>query len=192
MFNLSDPKHAFLLNEILTSSINAGLQTRNRDFPVYKKDLTDLKKKEKMIMFIREFLLGYMKDFDDIDEAGHKVKIGTMAKLITEAFGPILQNGVFRIGISQKIINLFLKYLWCSGWVKQPFHCPFDSIIKGKLIGSDASIQLCDWTKMNSIEEYGRYVKLANEKATALGCSIPEWEVKIWNRRNALNEKDKI
>jgi hypothetical protein len=190
MLNPTDPKHAFLLNEIFTSSINAGLQTRNRDYPVYKKDLTDLKAKENMILCIRKFMLDYIKDFDAIDEEGHKEKITLMAKHITENYMPILHNGEFRIGISQKIINLFLKYLWCYGAVKEPFHCPFDSIIKSHLIKGGSSIQLTNWTRMNSMEEYKEYVKVARERANDEHCSIPEWEVKVWNRRNAANWND--
>lgn len=190
MLNPTDPKHAFLLNEIFTSSINAGLQTRNRDYPVYKKNLTDLKAKENMILCIRKFLLGYIKDFDAIDEEGHKEKITLMAKRITENYMPILHNGEFRIGISQKIINLFLKYLWCIGWINEPYHCPFDSIIKSHLIKGDSSVQLTDWTRMNSMEEYKEYVKVARERANDEHCSIPEWEVKVWNRRNAANGND--
>ena len=192
MLNPTDSKHAFLLNEIFTSSINAGLQTRNRDFPVYKKDLDDLKMKENMIVCIRKFLLGYMKDFHNITEDGHNRKIDSFAGYMTDKYGPILHNGIFRIGISQKIINLFLKYLWCYGAVKEPFHCPFDSIIKGHLIKGDNSDQITDWTRMNSMEEYNEYVKLARERANDEHCSIPEWELKVWNRRNAGNGKDTV
>jgi len=192
MLTPTDPKHAFLLNEIFTSSINAGLQTRNRDYPVYKKDLTDFKAKENMILCIRIFLLGYIKDFDTIDEEGHKEKISLMAKHITDNYIPILHNGEFRIGISQKIINLFLKYLWCCGWVKEPFHCPFDSIIKVRLINGDSFVQLTDWTRMNSMDEYDNYVKRAKGLAEASNCSIPAWELKVWNRRNVRNEKIRI
>ena len=190
MLSPSNPKEAFLLNEIFTSSINAGLQTRNRDYPVYKKDLTDLKAKENMTLCIRKFLLGYMKDFDAITEECHNQKIESLTRLMTVKFNPILHNGEFRIGISQKIINLFLKYLWCFGAVKEPFHCPFDSIIKSHLIKGGSSIQLTDWTRMNSMEEYNEYVKVARERANDEHCSIPEWEVKVWNRRNAVNGND--
>lgn len=187
MLNPSDPKHAFLLNEFFTSSINAGLQTRNRNYPVYKNDLTDFKAKENMIVCIRQFLLGYMIDFDKIDEEGHKQKIVSMAKQITDKYDFILHESKFRIGISQKIINLFLKYLWCNGFVKEPFHCPFDSIIKNHLIKGNNAVHLIDWTRMNTMEEYNEYVKLARQRASAKHFSLPEWELKVWKRRNAGN-----
>jgi hypothetical protein len=45
---------------------------------------------------------------------------------------------------------------------------------------------------MNSMEEYNEYVKLARERANDVHCSIPEWELKVWNRRNAGNGKDTV
>lgn len=190
MLDPSNPKHAFLLNEFFTSSINAGLQTRNRNYPVYKNDLTDFKAKECMMVYIRRFLRGYMIDFDNIDEEGHKQKIVLMAMHITDKYHFILHEGKFRIGVSQKIINLFLKYLWCYGAVKEPFHCPFDSIIKSHLIKGGSLVQLTDWTRMNSMEEYNEYVKFAGEMAKTDSCSIPEWELRVWNQKSVTYEKD--
>ena len=192
MINPNDPPKAFLLNEILTSSMNAGLQTRNPDYPVYKKGLIDSKSKECMVVEIRKILLSYGESFENIGEKDHIEKIRCMAQHLTKKYGDILHNNTFRIGIRQKIINLFLKYLWCLGWIKEPFHCPYDSIIKGKLINGDGPIQLADWTKMNSMDEYGEYVKRAKERAKASGYSIPAWELHVWNNRNSDNSKNSI
>ncbi|WP_324480792.1 hypothetical protein [Lentimicrobium sp.] len=192
MLNPNDPPKAFLLNEILTSSMNAGLQTRNHEYPVYKKDVKDFKSKECMVLEIRKILLSYAKGFENISETDHFEKIRSLTQHITEKYGDILHNDTFRLGISQKIINLFLKYLWCLGWIKEPFHCPFDSIIKDRLINGDSSIQLADWTKMNSMDEYYEYVKRAKERATASGYSIPSWELHAWNNRNSNNAQNSI
>ena len=59
----------------------------------------------------------------------------------------ILKDNVFRVGITQKAFNLYLKYLWCLGlrWIEhEPPHCPFDRIVIGKLGGG-----LTAWTKVN-------------------------------------------
>ena len=41
------------------------------------------------------------------------------------------RNGIsFKIGHSQKLLNLMLKYYWCLEWLKYtPPHCPIDRMI---------------------------------------------------------------
>ncbi len=48
---------------------------------------------------------------------------------MTTEFKDILFGNGFRVGIAQKALNLYLKYLWCLGKITEPPHCPFDSII---------------------------------------------------------------
>jgi hypothetical protein len=40
-----------------------------------------------------------------------------------------------RIGLAQKALNLYLKYLWCLGEIHEPPHCPLDSIVLGQVPG---------------------------------------------------------
>jgi hypothetical protein len=88
----------------------------------------------------------------------------------------------FKIGPSQKLINILLKYYWWLGWIKnEPPHCPIDRIVlshsKLKINGKIPS-----WTKMNDIEEYKIYIK--HIKKIANPKSIATWELEIFNRRN--------
>ncbi len=159
-------------------SLNAGLQTRS--YPVYlfySNDGIQLKQD------IKQYLIQYTQSFDNITERDHYRKIIELSDQISETYRKILINGRFRIGVSQKVMNLFLKYMWTSGYIKMPYHCPFDSIIKSKLIKDSNHTYLQDWTMLDSIEEYEKYVTMASIKAAQMNLTIAEWELVSWNRR---------
>jgi hypothetical protein len=86
----------------------------------------------------------------------------------------------FRIGQSQKILNLMLKYYWVLGWIHYiPPHCPIDRIIlkagKAKING-----KLPIWTKMNRIEDY-RNCLAAIKKNKNVKC-LSSWELETYNK----------
>ena len=91
-------------------------------------------------------------------------------------------NFRFNIGHSQKLINILLKYYWCLGWLKnEPPHCPLDRIVLSKAqIKSEGKTP--SWTKMDSIEDYKKYIK--EIKKIADPKSIAIWELEIFNRRD--------
>jgi hypothetical protein len=49
----------------------------------------------------------------------------------------------YKYGVAQKLLNLFLKYLWCLGTIAEPPHCPVDRIIIGKTCYKDKN-----WTEI--------------------------------------------
>jgi len=171
-------KKDFLVKEFLLFSINAGLQTRG--YPVY---LINRKESSDLRVDIKNFLIQYVQEFDASTEKKHYDTIELMSKLISQNHSKILINGRFRIGISQKIINLFLKYMWTAGQIKMPFHCPFDSIIKAKLLKGVTNVFLKDWTILDSLEDYDKYVVLARHKADEMNLTIAEWELVNFERR---------
>ena len=173
---------AFILNEIMNFSIS-GAMTRGEKRYENNNELSDKKyedKKEELRKTIKEFLLHEIYEkiitISEITENTVINWIDCLKKEITENFSGILQDEEFRIGISQKIINLFLKYLWVLQKCPMPPHCPFDSIILEKL-----NNRLPCWTKMNSIEIYKEYVKAVKEYDKK-GLSIAEWELEYWNK----------
>jgi hypothetical protein len=85
-----------------------------------------------------------------------------------------LKNGRFRIGIAQKALNLYLKYLWCVGLIPMPPHCPFDSSIIGHL----PECMNFNWTAIDSIDDYQKLVNSARKKAD--DKPIAEWELELW------------
>jgi len=90
---------------------------------------------------------------------------------------PSKGNRRFRIGSAQKALNLFLKYLWCLGEVREPPHCPFDRRIIERL---PKGVQ-CNWTQCNDIEHYNRWVAAAREEAKKGSVSLAQWELCTFN-----------
>ena len=107
-------------------------------------------------------------------EEEHLSNINKIADDLTSNFSHCLENGRFRIGIAQKALNLYLKYLWCVGLIPMPPHCPFDSIIIGHL----PECKHLNWTANDSIDDYQKLVNAARKKAD--GKPIAEWELEIW------------
>lgn len=109
-----------------------------------------------------------------VEEQEHLSMIDQLSDDLTVQFFPCLRDGRFRIGIAQKALNLYLKYLWCIDLIPIPPHCPFDSVIIGHL----PSCRDLKWTSIDTIEDYQRLVEAARKKAD--GEPLPEWELKIW------------
>lgn len=110
----------------------------------------------------------------------HAATIVRLSQELSAAHGAILRDGRFRIGVAQKAVNLFLKYLWCAGWSPIPPHCPFDSIVIGLL----PSASQVAWTKMDSIDEYRALVAAARDVAGDTALAI--WELQEYSRLAAL------
>jgi hypothetical protein len=87
------------------------------------------------------------------------------------------RNGIsFKIGHSQKLLNLMLKYYWCLEWLKYiPPHCPIDRQI---LIAAKVKIngKIPAWTKLNSIVEYRDMIEQIKDNED-IQC-LSEWELK--------------
>jgi hypothetical protein len=170
-------KNAFLINEFLTMSIMAALGVRDKDNPVYRKNV-DLKEKENLNNFLRNRLIEYSKQYKKrISEKQHICNIEQLAKEITVKNKNILHKKEFRIGIAQKLLNLYLKYLWTANKIPAPPHCPFDDNIISKM-----NIFNIKWTSLDNIKEY----KILVEKAKKCSGkkSLAEWELEIWNQKN--------
>ena len=86
----------------------------------------------------------------------------------------------FKIGHSQNLINLMLKYYWCLEWLKYtPPHCPIDRMI---LVAAKVKIngKIPSWTKLSSIVEYKDIIKQIkfNEDVQCLS----QWELKEYQK----------
>jgi hypothetical protein len=88
---------------------------------------------------------------NDVTEDNHVLNIMLLSQY-TITFSSILKEGQMNVGISQKLLNLYLKYLWCLDKIKIPPNFPVDSIIQKKL----KVINAVPWTKMTTKEEYLR------------------------------------
>ena len=110
-----------------------------------------------------------------VSDQEHVRNIERLAASLSRKHGSILRLARFRIGPAQKALNLFLKYLWCVGWIAEPPHCPFDARVIGLLpVGVRVS-----WTELDSRVGYMRLVSAA--RAVAGDVPLPIWELTAYN-----------
>ena len=185
-------KKEFIIDECLLFSIQAGVQTRNKNYPVYthrnnlpEKDRTNYNPGESLKNEIHDFLKSYVLEINRIgvSEENHCNKIAELADHLTQKHNAILHQNRFRIGIAQKIINLFLKYMWAMGEINEPCHCPIDGIVKKLILERNNSIQLTDWTQLDSMDEYQLYITAIKEICNEKKQTIAQWELTNWARR---------
>lgn len=110
----------------------------------------------------------------------HIKNIEDFCTWVTENYSNILRDKKLRIGIGQKIINLYLKYLWCIDKIKTPPHCPFDRNI---ILLLDNKNNL-NWTEIDDVNIYKELVELAKNKAKSI--TIAEWELNSFNRNQNI------
>lgn len=162
----------FLKNEFLAWSIFGALGRSN----TYSGSASERDKK----CFhdtLRKKLSEMVKEYDNpVPEEKHLSNIRELADEMTRSFPQCLRNKRFRIGIAQKSLNLYLKYLWRSGAIPMPPHCPFDNRII-KELPECAGLK---WTSIDKIEDYNRLVEAAKKEAN--GKPLSEWELEIWNQ----------
>ncbi len=169
---MASMKERFLKNEFLTMAVfgalgrsktysaSAGEEAKNRFRNALREKLDELSVLYKSA----------------VTEEDHLSNIETLSNDLTSRFHHCLRNGRFRIGIAQKALNLYLKYLWCVDLISEPPHCPFDSIVICNLRDS-ADLK---WTSIDTIEDYMMLVRSARKISKEK--SLPVWELEIWSK----------
>ncbi|WP_367359828.1 hypothetical protein ACJ77P_11715 [Syntrophus buswellii] len=134
---------------------------------------------------LKRDLEGYLRRIEtqyqqNVSSEKHLRTIAGVAKGMSDKHGHILKNGRFRVGIAQKAVNIYLKLLWCYGWIPEPPHCPIDSIVLAE-IGDRRT----KWTKMDDIEDYRDAIERiqAHIQRTGPKMSLSKWELYVWNNR---------
>ena len=172
-------KEKFLRREFWMFSWNGSVQ-RNHTYKKVKE--TEAERTEKRKKF-KEWLLDYcdkkllpMYENQEICECIHYKNIEKLKEEAGEyKNGKILFDGKYKIGTAQKLLNLYLKYLWCEGILSpKPPHCPVDGTIL-KYVGWDGE----PWTKWESINQYKAAIEKIRNKAN--GEHIADWELHTYN-----------
>src|SRR5690606_5262794 len=118
----------FIYNEIWTLTFGAGFQRAN----IYLEKIKDTDKKsfkKELKEFIELDILPFYKDNEIIKDDEHLSNIQKIS-IYSSRFENILQNGKLNFGVSQKLLNLILKYLWCLFEYPTPPHFPLDRRIQ--------------------------------------------------------------
>lgn len=97
------------------------------------------------------------------------------------------------IGIAQKLLNLYLKYLWCDGEIPTPPHFPVDRTIQMEL-----GIKVTDivpWTQMEGKKGLEDYNMIINKAKVLLNndehkdcANITELELKLFGQNITKNK----
>jgi len=168
-------KEKFLNNEFWTLTFGAAFQRAN----VYNDNVSDSDKslfKTKTREYIENTLLSHYLNNLVSDEL-HIDNINKLS-VFTEQFHNILQNGKLNFGVSQKMLNLYLKYLWCHNKIIEPPHFPVDRRIQEN-IGFKPVVS---WTKFEDSIDYMRIINFVREKNNHYP-TIAEYELDHFERR---------
>jgi hypothetical protein len=180
-------KTDFIKKEIWFLTVSSAFQRAN----IYKSEVNDDDKKKfkkDLFNFIDKIAKGYLLG---VDESNHLDNI----KKISMAFVPhkqILQEGQLNFGVSQKLLNLYLKYLWCLEKIKlPPPHFPVDRKIQEKFRMNEVK----SWTRMEGEVGESDYLKIIQKaKDYMLECkfnSIAELELFLFSYDGNINDLEK-
>lgn len=168
-------KKKFIYYEILASTLLAGFmhaKIYNTQTNLDKDELENAK--VKMRWDIKQRLVDIGKNYTvhEVNDDQHIKNINELVDCITTRHEPILFEGKFRFGIAQKLLNLYLKYLWALGWIDPvPPHCPVDSTV------SKALRHEYKFIKSDDVVAYKKIIEEAKQVATKNGTKIAEWEM---------------
>jgi hypothetical protein len=173
-------KQRFLRYIFVIESISSAVKTRNKKFPVYKKGINDSRKRP-FKQFLMDYLTNLWVDVDSLDKVQMMIEINALKVKCNSDFRALFHGSGFRLGVSQKMITLYAKYLWVSGQLKtRPSLIPYDGVVK-RMLQDDS---LVDWTELDDINEYVRITQAIEEVSNGKAA---EWELKRWNDQVGAN-----
>lgn len=167
-------KEKFLNNEFWILTFGAAFQRAN----VYKDNVSDSEKgefKTKTRAYIEMSLLSHYRT--TVSDEMHIENIYALSEF-TKQFQNILQNGALNFGVSQKMLNLYLKYLWCQNKISEPPHFPVDRRIQENI----GFRPIVSWTKFDDSADYMRIINFVRKENNEFP-TIAEFELKYFERR---------
>jgi hypothetical protein len=185
--NIKAEKIFFIKNQFWQLTIAASFQRAY----VYTKDAKEeTKKKFKKELFnYVEKLIENKYNIKKVEDDEHLATIKAIQKM-TNVYGGILNDTLIlngrtvmfakqlRFGICQKILNLYLKYLWCAGLIKfEPPHFPLDRLVQGKNVN-------VNWTELDDAKEYRKIINVLHPKVNKA-----QWELEEYNKILKNNSK---
>lgn len=124
-------KDIFLKNEFWMLSVQGAFQRARIYLKNEKSSVQDEYLRDGFRNGFREYIdQKLINDYEvDLSEKKHLSNILAF-KHHAESIGyGILYDNNFKYGVAQKLLNLYLKYLWVGGYIKEPIHFPVDARI---------------------------------------------------------------
>jgi len=155
-------KSKFIINELWNLSVAGALQRAT----IYTPNALE-NAKNKFKTDLKNYLERLVQEqyFKEVDENAHLANIHALSAY-TEKYGKLLRNGKINFGVSQKILNLFLKYIWCLKLIPTPPHFPVDRIVQTELnkkasASGMPSKKIKSWTQFKDETDYLEIIKFA-------------------------------
>ena len=165
----------FLKDQFWILSIGGAFQRAN----IYKTSENNIVHSEfkiKLREFIETNIIPVYVNLPNVSDNQHCKNIQNISNWATSQYSSLFIKNKFRIGICQKLLNLYLKYLWCAGIINEPPHCPIDRTILSKIFKSD----IPNWTNINQINQYMSYISEIKRVSDNAGMSIALWELNTY------------
>lgn len=167
--------HPFIHEMFLRNSLNAAL-ARN---PVYA-DGADLAMKKVFKSACNQRLteLGIRYYAWEWDLPRYCQEIVEFSDAISQSFACILRDNRLRIGTSQKMISLYLKYLWLDG---DPSKKPMGAVLDRGILAASGYQNPPAWTQLDDIQVYSEIQVSISWIAASQGYgSGAVWEAEKW------------
>lgn len=174
---MKDLKEEFLREEVWVLAFSAAFQRAN----VYKTGVSDESRKGFKFMlrgFIEEVIIPQYQLPIKYSDQDHLEFIHQVMEY-SKSFKEVLNNGQLNLGVSQKLLNLILKYYWTLDIILEPLHFPIDRIIQQHI---DSSYRVT-WTQMTKDEEYLQVINAVRDQVLGKDESLATWELKSFDRR---------
>ena len=157
-------------------ALRNALQAAMRHSGTYRRDALESQKEIFRRNFKKELSTKGDLYQEQITDAQHIRVLEEVSNKLSIEHGAILHGSRLRLGIAQKALNLYLKFLWCLDSSRAtPPHCPID-----RMILQSAGVYE-NWTELDSIEKYSDWIEqLRSTAAQAHYSCLSEWELRIW------------
>jgi len=173
--------HRFIHSIILRNSVNAALQ-RARVYNDDPPQAIRARFKNSAKEWLARFADGYRRD--QATEETWQRAITDLIQHLSVEFGIYLTNGHITIGVAQKMISLYLKFLWLitGDDAKKPLFAVVDRSIMNK-----ANIQnMVNWTELDDMHTYMQTVRAIDAFARRQNLPTQQyvdgasWECDAW------------
>ncbi|RJP79499.1 MAG: hypothetical protein C4522_10340 [Desulfobacteraceae bacterium] len=167
---MNDLKIDFIKDSLCYRAWSASVQRAN----LYKKSSGEAKRnfRKQTISFLQNKLLPKYKN--PCSEKEHYKNIDSLIRFANRVGNMVLNKDGYKYGVSQKLLNLTLKYYWCLDFVKEPPHCPIDRNIINEI--DKTNVPNLNWTQITSKTEYMKIIEAIKDEASNM--SISEWELR--------------
>jgi hypothetical protein len=186
---LKESQDSFIQNEIWMLTFGASFQRSG----IYNKTAPEAQKgsfKTKTRAYIVDVVLDGYKT-GNVSDGQHIENIKSISAYSSN-FSEIFVKGKINFGIAQKMLNLYLKYMWSLGNIPEPPHFPVDRIIQIKLIEQAKQLEINPikieaWTQFNDEKHYLKVISSAREliskNENLAKHSLAELELLLFDRR---------